>query len=149
MKDFPDLPPVWTAFCAILIWFLGWACPVFDISGPVARTLALLFIIVGLALPIWSIIWFRRKKTTVEPRHKPKSLIVEGPYRLSRNPIYLSMLLLMLAEALWLGPLSGFIGVIFLWAVIRQRFILGEEATLRAFFGDEADRYISQTRRWL
>lgn len=148
MRDFPDLPPVWLLFNAILVWVLGWLCPIANIGGPVATALAWILGTAGLVMGVWSAFYFWQKKTTIEPRHRPKTLIVEGPYRVSRNPIYLAMLLLLLAEALWLGPLAGFIAVVFQWAVLRQRFILGEETTLRNTFGDEAESYIAKTRRW-
>jgi protein-S-isoprenylcysteine O-methyltransferase Ste14 len=50
--------------------------------------------------------WFWRKKTTIEPHHTPTALIVEGPYRLSRNPIYLALLALLAGYVLRLGSLG-------------------------------------------
>lgn len=149
MKDFPDLPPVWLLLSGVLVWTLGWLCPVPDIAGPVSRALAIILAVAAVALGVWAALWFRARRTVIEPRHRPRALIVEGPFRLSRNPIYLAMLMLLLAEALWLGPAAGLLGVVFQWAVLRQRFILGEEATLCATFGAEAESYLSRTRRWI
>ena len=97
----------------------------------------------------WSAWWFWRKKTTIEPHHTPTALIVEGPYRLSRNPIYLALLVLLVGYVLRLGSLSPvLLPLLFFW-VLTRRFIEPEEEALRRAFGDEAEAYLARTRRWL
>ncbi len=103
----------------------------------------------GLALIGWAALWFWRKKTTIEPHHAPTALIVEGPYRLSRNPIYLGLLAILTGAVVWLGTLSAVPVPVAFAAILSRRFIEPEEATLRRAFGSEAERYLTATRRWL
>ena len=146
LKLTPDLPPVWLLVFATLTWVLATYLPlvVFDVA-PLGR----LVILIGLALIGWSAIWFWRKKTPIEPGHQPKALIIEGPYRLTRNPIYVGLALILLGYALGQGGLSGLVPVFAFPIVIHRRFVLPEEAMLRAAFPTEAEAYIARTRRWL
>lgn len=144
LRDFPDIPPVWAAGTLVLqgvvsrlpllraeTGILGWA-----------------FVALGFALAFWSLLWFWRKRTTFEPRDQPTALIVEGPFRLNRNPIYTGLFVILTGTGLLFGSLlAAALALPFLW-IITRRFVLGEEATLRATFGDAADTYIAATRRW-
>ena len=146
-RDFPDLPPVWMLGGVALEWALARWVPLVrlgDWSAPLGWALVAL----GFALIAWSAVWFARKRTSIEPGDVPKALIVEGPYRINRNPIYAGMALGLLGIALILGALSALlVPPLFVWIVTR-RFVRGEEAALRAAFGAEADDYIARTRRW-
>ncbi len=82
----------------------------------------------ALAMVAWSAIWFWRKKTPIEPHHTPKTLIFEGPYRVSRNPIYLALVLLTFASALGHGSIFGIICTVILWIILDRRFAAKEEA---------------------
>ena len=106
-------------------------------------------ICVGLGLIGWAAFWFWRRKTTIEPHHAPGTLIVEGPFRLSRNPIYLAMVIILMGAIFGRGqPLSLILIPTFV-VILHVRFVLPEEAGLRKAFGEAAEAYISATRRWL
>lgn len=92
---------------------------------------------------------FRRAATTVIPRQDPSSLITGGVYRWSRNPIYLADVLILLGFVLIWGRALGFVLVPVLAVLLDRRFILGEEARLRAAFGEKFDAYAQQARRWI
>jgi protein-S-isoprenylcysteine O-methyltransferase Ste14 len=146
-RDFPDLPPVWAVGVLTAQALAAWLLPVILI-GPVTRATGWVPVAIGLGLIGWSAWWFRAKRTSIEPRETPKALIVEGPFRLNRNPIYAGMAAIVLGAALiWGSPLALVVVPAFLWIVTR-RFVLGEEAALIAAFGDEARRYIAASRRW-
>lgn len=149
MKGFPDLPPIWlVGFCG-LAWGLARLVPVGYVIGSLGQGFGAVLILSALGLIVWSALWFRRKNTTIEPHHTPKSLIVEGPYRLSRNPIYLAMLAILTGWVLYLGALTPLVLPFVFARVLTSRFIIPEEAVLREAFGPEAERYIDATRRWL
>ena len=124
-KGFPDWPPIWFAgFCAVA-WLLARELPLVVAFGPLFRGLGLVMIAAGLGLIGWSALWFWRKKTPIEPHHTPRALIVEGPYRWSRNPIYLAMLAMLTGYVLWLGVLSPVLLVMLIatataWTVVRN-----------------------------
>ena len=148
MKGFPDLPPVWFVVFWGLNWGLAALWPGFA-PGPVLAAISWGLVGLGLALILWSALWFWRRKTTIEPHHTPTALIVEGPYRLSRNPIYLGLVLILLGSVIGRGQLLGLVLVAaFLW-VLNARFAIPEENGLRATFGGEAEAYLKATRRWL
>lgn len=142
----PDLPPVWLATFMALSWALARWMPVvrFD-AGPLGSIL----IAAGLGLVLWSAWWFWRKRTPIEPRHVPRALIVEGPYRLNRNPIYSGLILILAGFALNRGGLSGLLPVLAYPVLLTRRFVLAEERALRDAFGAEAERYLSYSRRWI
>ncbi|PWE27388.1 isoprenylcysteine carboxylmethyltransferase family protein [Pararhodobacter marinus] len=146
-RHFPDLPPVWAAgFFAVQIG-LGWALPLIRF-GDWAWPLGWLLLGAGLALAGWSSVWFWRKKTTIEPHETPGTLIVEGPFRLNRNPIYTAMAICLVGTGFLVGALSAVLLVALFPPVITRRFIRAEELALRAAFGPEAERYMARTRRW-
>lgn len=105
--------------------------------------------VLGLCVIGWSAHWFWRKKTTIEPHHTPGTLIVEGPYRLSRNPIYLGMVLILAGQVIWQGALLPLILPPILLMVLTKRFAEPEEASLLDAFGEEGRAYLMATRRWI
>ena len=146
-RDFPDLPPIWMLGHAALAWVAADVLPLWRFEGWL-RHLGAALVVAGAGLGVWAAVWFWRKRTTIEPREEPRSLIVEGPFRLNRNPIYTGMALMLAGWGLWLGALSAvLITLPFAW-VIDRRFVRDEERALRRAFGDEAERYIAKTRRW-
>jgi protein-S-isoprenylcysteine O-methyltransferase Ste14 len=106
------------------------------------------FMAVGVYLILWSALWFRRKKTTIEPHHKPTSLLIEGPYKLSRNPIYLGMVIFSFGMVMYIGNPLTLLPWLALIVILHKRFVLPEEQGLRDTFGKEADTYIAATNRW-
>lgn len=149
MKGFPDLPPVWFLICLASAWLLANQLPLVLVTGPVLQVVGLALALVGFALILWAAIWFYRKRTTIEPHHDPTVLIVEGPYRLTRNPIYLGLLAILSGAVLWQGALTALPVPFAFAAILLRRFILPEEAVLRRAFGSDAERYFTTTRRWL
>lgn len=97
-------------------------------------------------------IWdFKQAKTTVHPTnpHKASRVVSQGVYKVSRNPMYLGLLLLLACEGLILGNLSMLLGI---WLFVRymERFqIIPEERALEVKFGDEYMAYKLSVRRWL
>lgn len=149
MKGFPDLPPIWLALALTAIWLLDRFLLIFQFHFIGQAVLGWMFLGIAFGLIGWSGIWFRRKRTTIEPHHLATELLVEGPFRISRNPIYLSLVLITLGVAIGRGVLLGLpIAALLAW-VIHKRFILAEEAGLVEVFGDKAHQYFAKTRRWI
>lgn len=147
VRGFPDLPPIWAALVAVVAILASRLLPIFSFGG--MRGLASLLVIGGFLLIVWSAYFFWKKRTTIEPHHTPKALIVEGPYRVSRNPIYLGMFLGILGVAFWAGTVIALLIALTFPFIIQVRFIRQEEAALREAFAEEAEAYFASTGRWV
>ena len=148
VRDFPDLPPVWMLGHGALAWVARELVPHGAFAGPFSRLAGTLVALAGIALAVWAAAWFARRRTTIEPRETPTALIVEGPFRINRNPIYTGMALVLGGWALWLGTLSAVLAVLPFPFVIDRRFVREEEVALREAFGGAADAYLAGSRRW-
>lgn len=109
----------------------------------------LVLVAAGLLLALWSTITFWRSRTTVLPFRSATNLVTHGPYRFTRNPIYVGDAITYLGAAIaldagWslvLAPVAVMIVHLF---VIRK-----EERHLRERFGEAYDAYRSRVRRWI
>lgn len=106
--------------------------------------IAVSFVVFGLALREFS-----RSKTAIDPRKPTTAIISTGPFGYSRNPVYVSMTMLVLGIAIAVDSLWIFVMVIPAVVVIQYFVILKEEAYLERKFGDEYERYKSAVRRWV
>jgi protein-S-isoprenylcysteine O-methyltransferase Ste14 len=103
----------------------------------------------GLALLIWSASTIMRAGSNV-PTNQPTTAIVErGPYRRSRNPIYLGMFIGLVGLAVAFNTLWLVVALAFFIAVIRYGVVAREEAYLERKFGHAYRNYRSRVRRWL
>ena len=79
----------------------------------------------------------------------PTQLIVTGPFRFSRNPIYLGMALIVLGGTLFSGTLTAFVFPITFVVIIHVKYIKTEEAILEDTFGEPYLNYKKRVRRWI
>jgi len=112
-------------------------------------TVGLVLIGAGVAFAVTAAMTFRRAGTHVNPTKPATTIVAHGPFRLTRNPMYLSMAViytggLLMLDSIW--PLLLF--PILLW-VIRTRIIDLEEAYLERKFGAAYVDHKSRVRRWL
>lgn len=91
---------------------------------------------------------FRRKHTSVLPARPSTTLVVAGPYRFTRNPMYLGLALLTIALSLFLNTWWPIILLVPALFVIQSFVIAREESYLHRRFGAEYDAYACQVRRW-
>lgn len=94
---------------------------------------------------------FRRANTTVDPLvpDSASALVTTGPFRVSRNPIYLGMVMALVANAVRRGSRVALLPAAALTLVIDRWQIQPEERALRKLFGAEYEAYRRRTRRWL
>lgn len=102
-----------------------------------------------LAFMTWSVSRFRASRTSVVPVRPTTALVIEGPYRFTRNPMYLSLLFLYLGVAFWTGLVWPLLLAPVLVLVIQRSVIGREERYLERKFGDEYRQYRARVRRWL
>lgn len=120
----------------------------FDFFGrlPMAKVLVVIAMIVGFL----SLLPFLMKKTSVNPTKPEKAtvLITNGVYRFSRNPMYFSLLMLLLAFGLILGNAFNTIIAAGFVSYMNRFQIIPEERMLLETFGKPYKEYLSRTRRW-
>jgi protein-S-isoprenylcysteine O-methyltransferase Ste14 len=144
-------PPVQGLITGIAMWGVAQGFPGFDLSFPFQKLLAGVFIAAGVGIEITAVAAFFKARTTITPLKpsKTSALVVKGLYRISRNPMYLGLTLLLTGWMVWLGNplnlvlLGGFIGFITVFQ------IKPEEAALREKFGAAYDEYCAVVRRWI
>ena len=124
----------------------------FVLGGPVLLRLpwlgAALFV-AGLALMLWGRRTFVRIGTTIKPFERTHTLVVAGPFRFTRNPMYLGIVAMLVGVALALGTTAPWLAAVALALTLQLRFIRHEERALAASLGEPYERYRRSVRRWL
>jgi protein-S-isoprenylcysteine O-methyltransferase Ste14 len=110
--------------------------------------LGLVAVAAGVAAAAWPIVWMRRTHQDPDPRKPSPELILGGPFRWSRNPIYLGMTLIQLGIGVALG--NGWVLLLVgpTLAILQREVIAKEEAYLSRRFGDTYAAYQRSVRRW-
>jgi protein-S-isoprenylcysteine O-methyltransferase Ste14 len=147
-------PPLLYAVGIGAAFLLHWYCPVRTVPtgsdlASIERVIGWVLIGVCLLLAIWPAWLFHRAGTTPNPMQPTTALVFTGPYRFTRNPMYLGLALLqvglaMVTNALW--PLLTLAPVV---VAVRRLVIDREERYLEAKFGEEYRAYKARVRRWL
>lgn len=106
-------------------------------------------IVGALALGVWAVWTFRRAGTTPDPRGDVTVFVTAGPFRFSRNPMYLTNVILQIGVALVLDNAWILLLVPVTWLVLDRVVIAGEERYLAAKYGSAFDEYRRRVRRWL
>ncbi len=127
----------------------GWSSPLSDYGFSAYNLLGLLFVAFGAVMNLWTDSIFKKRKTTVKPYGKPDTLIDEGPFSISRNPMYLGMASMLLGIPMLMGSYLSLIYPIIFVMVMERRFIPYEERNLKKTFGKDYDDYRNSVRRWI
>jgi protein-S-isoprenylcysteine O-methyltransferase Ste14 len=143
------LPPVWFLLSIILMVGLDFWLPVKQLWIEPVNYLGSGLILMGIVMVLSVAYLFRQKGTTIKPFESSTYLVQSGLFRLSRNPIYLGMIAVLIGVWMWLGSLLPVVVIpAFTW-VIQENFIKAEEKMLEDKFGEEYRTYQAQVRRWI
>ena len=143
-------PPILFIGAIIMANLLSWLAPLaLPISGALVQGGGVGLVTGGFVLMGWSFLTFRRARTTILPHQRSDALITTGPFTWSRNPIYLSEVLILSG----LGLMNGWLWYLLLTPVfalaVTRLAIVREEAHMLARFGAEWEAYSATVRRWL
>lgn len=141
-------PPVWTLFYLLAAGAVSavYKTSVHLKSLPVGITL----IVLSLGLAISAVVLFRRLGTEINPTSESNArLATTGPFRLTRNPMYVALVVQSIGIALCVGALPMFVVPLLVFATCNGVHIPFEEAKMRRQFGAEFDAYTQRTRRWI
>ena len=144
-------PPIVALVTAVLMWLIAWSLPLFAFIFPARNAFGISLVTAGLIIAISGVVTFRRAKTTVNPT-KPQSsssLVSWGVYRITRNPMYLGLFLILIGWAIYLSKPIAFLVLPGYILYINLFQIVPEERVLATLFGADFIAYKSRVRRWL
>ncbi len=144
-------PPVQALAFGILMWIVDKQLPGGQIEFGMQLPVAIGFAIAGGALVVTSMLAFRRASTTVDPfrPNEASHLVVDGVFRFSRNPMYVSLALVLIGWAIWLGSVLNILVLPLFMFYITVFQIKPEEEVLKSLFGEEYEQYCCSVRRWI
>jgi len=118
-------------------------------AGFLLRVLALAPALAGLAIYVWCALAFARAAGTPAPIDPPKQLVARGLYRFSRNPMYVGVLSLIAAQALYFGSAWLWLYAALIFCAFHAFVVLYEEPTLTRSFGAAYQNYRETVPRWI
>ena len=144
-------PPVVALLVALAMWAASRTGPTIELSVLVRAVAAIIIAVVGGSISLAGDLSFRRAKTTVNPMkpEKASSLVTSGIYRFTRNPMYLGLLLVVVAWAAFLASAWALAGPVAFVLYIARFQIAPEERVLSTKFGATYSEYKARVRRWL
>lgn len=146
------IPPVLTTLIAtLLMWWIAKLFAGTGLTFQVSIWLPIFCVALALAIGLLGVVQFSVHKTTVNP-HKPEkssSLVNDGIYKHTRNPMYLALLVLLIAIGFYLGSVPSFlVAPLFIWFMNKYQ-IEPEEQMLIQNFGTDYKKYQEEVRRWI
>lgn len=149
-KPFFIVPaPVLYAAFLLLAWGLSFVWPLALPRNPWTWFLGWGAIDAGMLLMLWAAWLMLWRKTTLNPYGKPQQLLTEGPFRVTRNPIYVADTLLYIGVALLMADAWAWLFLPLALIAVTVGVIRHEERLLLEHFGEDYRRYMSKVRRWL
>jgi protein-S-isoprenylcysteine O-methyltransferase Ste14 len=129
--------------------FLEWLMPVRLLPPEPALIGGATLCSAGIASGFWGSATMHLAGTNVRPDRPATVLVTRGPFRFSRNPLYLSLITFYLGITLLFNALWPLVMLAPVLAFVHRRIVLREEQYLEAKFGDEYRAYKTRVRRWL
>ncbi|MGA9852993.1 MAG: isoprenylcysteine carboxylmethyltransferase family protein [Gammaproteobacteria bacterium] len=146
-------PPPFYYLIGLLIGFLiHWWLPVYLVTPlhrPMLDNPGVVLMVLGVSLFVWSVVVMHRAGTSPNPHVPTVALTMAGPYRFTRNPIYLAFVLVCAGFSLLVNLLWPLLSVLVVILIVDRRVIVKEERYLEAKFGDAYRQYKSRVRRWI
>lgn len=143
-------PPIWGFIYLAVFGVFSALYPWKSITDLTVLPLGIVLIVMGLGMAGWAVSLFWREGTEINPTSETnKKLVISGPFRYTRNPMYLALVLLTLGIAFCAGSLPMFAVPVLLFATANFAHIPFEEAKMRRQFGPAFDDYTRRTRRWV
>jgi protein-S-isoprenylcysteine O-methyltransferase Ste14 len=128
---------------------LSWSGIVAPATTGALQVAGMIIVIIGTVIALWCVFTFVFiGKGTPAPFDPPRKLVIRGPYRFVRNPMYIGAILTLLGLALFYGSFSILIYAGLFFLATHLFVVLYEEPTLRQLFGSDYETYCGRVRRW-
>jgi protein-S-isoprenylcysteine O-methyltransferase Ste14 len=142
-------PPIYVV-AALVAMAAAHACmPIARIFVLPWNLVGLVPLLVGVALILHALLVFARNRTTSNPEGVPAVLVTSGPFRVTRNPMYVGILLILSGIACLLGTVGPWFAVPALGMVFDVIFIRREEKRMETIFDDAYRQYKTKVHRWI
>jgi protein-S-isoprenylcysteine O-methyltransferase Ste14 len=146
------IPPVLQSFaCALMMWLLSLWTPGLNIPSSLRMAACIVLLLLSATIGLAAVKSFRLARTTVNPFQPDTATILvrHGIFRFSRNPMYLALLIALVAWGVFLENLYA-MAMTAVFVLYMNRFqIRAEEEALRRIFGEEFKSYSREVRRWI
>jgi len=142
-------PPAYLLVFLLATIALHFLLPLAKLVPSPWNAFGVIFLIVGFAIELQADGLFHRTGTTIKPDGEPNTLVTQGVFRLSCNPMYLGFTLALLGCAFLFGTLTPLLTVPVFMLLIERRFILPEEKMLAKKFQQDYLEYKLTVRRWI
>jgi len=113
------------------------------------RYLGIIFLVLGFSLGLGSGLYFRRLGTNPRPGAKATLIVTTGPFKYTRNPMYLGLTTMLIGTAILLGTFSPVLVIPIFFILVQSQFVLREEKLMEQWFGQAYLEYKKKTPRWL
>ena len=142
-------PPIVTLICALIIYFSSSFFPSY--TFPLFNAMSILSLGSGLLLIFLAVNSFKKSQTTINPLQPDlaSSLVTDGVFKYSRNPMYLGMLFILIFISLRFNLIGGSLVALGFVIYITKYQIVPEEIAMVKLFNDKFIAYKSRVRRWL
>jgi len=138
----------------LVVWLMWWIASldtIHFVNTELGRILFWILSGIGVLFGVAGLYSFYRARTSIDP-HKPdkaSSLVTTGVYRITRNPMYVGLAIILIGWAFRLGSLVSMMGVVIFVFYITHFQIIPEERAMQEKFGKAFEAYKSSVRRWL
>ena len=142
-------PPIIAILFAVLIFYFSDSFAYVDL--PFKIYLSLFFVLLGFFITFSSARNFKKKETTVNPikPEEASQLVTDGFFKITRNPMYLGMLLFLLGLSIYNGLIVGLVFLPLFVGYITFFQIIPEEMAMIKIFGEDYKAYMKKVRRWI
>lgn len=143
------MPTTYLLIAIIMMVAIHFLFPAVTIIPLVWNLLGIIPLLLGVVINLVADGAFHRVDTTVKPFEESTALVTSGAFRISRNPMYLGFVLILIGIAVLLRSLSPYVVILAFVILIQGMFITVEERMLANKFGERWQQYRQNTRRWL
>lgn len=147
----PVPPPLVAVAIGAIMWGAGFFVPIIEIPDTLRIAAVMAIGLIAVAFDLAALFAFRRARTSFDPLRpaKASTLVVSGVYRVTRNPMYLGLLLLLLAWTVHLSSAWLLFGPLVFVLYMNRFQIAAEERALSTLFPEEYAAYRRRVRRWI
>jgi len=142
-------PPVYFLAAVILMILLNLFIPIGRWLHYPWRYFGIIIIALGFSLSLGSGIFFRKLGTNPRPGSKANLIVTKGPFKFTRNPMYLGLITMLIGISILLGTFAPLVAIPIVFIILHTQFVLREEKWMEEWFGESYLEYKSKTPRWL